>query len=89
MTTTTIDEVIYCANVWLDMQEKWARICDRVESENIVFMFGEDVAGETAVDLAFDRYEKVLKAYQAQLDFEDNLEAQIAEEIAELMGEKE
>jgi hypothetical protein len=85
---TTIDEVIFCAESWMDMVEKWSRICDRVESENIIFLFGEADDGEDAVYIAHRRFKKALTAYQAQQDFEDKLEAQIAEEVAELMGDK-
>jgi hypothetical protein len=88
MTTTTIDEVIYCAESWIDLQLKWVKICDRVESENIIYDGREVEDGDAAVYLAHERYRKVLEAYRAQLDFEDKLEAQIAEEVAELMGDK-
>lgn len=85
--TTTLDEVIFCAEAWMNIQEKWAKICDRLESENLIFDFREDEDGEVAVHLAHERFKKALTAYQAQQAFEDTLEAQIAKEVAELMGD--
>jgi hypothetical protein len=84
MTTTTIDEVIFCGEAWSDLLNKHSRA---IMEGLFVGEEGED--HHALLKLAHKRFKKALAEYEAQQAFEDNLEAQIAEEIAELMGEKE
>ena len=77
---TTIDEVIYCGTVWLEAESHFAKAGD---------MFVDKTRkANRLLDLCFERYTKALAEYEAQQAFEDKLEAQIAEEVAELMGDK-
>jgi hypothetical protein len=82
MTTTTIDEVIYCGESWSDLLNKHSRAI--MEG----MWVGDEVDDHySLLKLAHERYKKALTAYESQQSFEDTLEAQIAEEIAELMGD--
>ena len=77
MNPTTIDEVIYCGTVWMDAL---------VQYESTGRLSGDQVEKVLKyVDLCYERYDKALTAYEAQQAFEDKLEAQIAEELAQLM----
>jgi len=79
MNQTTIDEVIYCGTVWMDAL---------VQCENAGIMKGDQLEKAIKyVDLCYERYDKALTAYEAQQAFEDKLEAQIAEELAQLMDD--
>jgi hypothetical protein len=84
-TTTTLDEVIYCGTVWLDANAKY--------DESSLLSLDSEIEdemrhnAEILVRLCYERFRRSLKDYEALQAFEDTLEAQIAKEVAELMGD--
>ena len=85
MTTTTLDEVIYCGTVWLDANAKYDDAGLFAHDDKIEEEMSHNA--EILVRLCYERFRRALKEYEAQQAFEDTLEAQIAREVAELMGD--
>lgn len=85
MTTTTIDEVIYCGTVWLDTNAKYDNTSLLTLDSEIEDEMRHNA--EILIRLCYERFRRALKEYENQQAFEDTLEAQIAKEVAELMGD--